>query len=225
MDDFILEVQTGEMDTLLGLNGAGRIALICCRSAMVGASAGQVAIVHRPLTDHSCGRRSTTSSRHLGLPRADRPGEPGGPPQAAQDPHRAAVEDTIALVGLRPSVDRRTPGLSLGDAQRLGWPRHCRPAIANWYSTSRSTASTPPWRPGRPSGVHSAGDGRRVLHIRPANPRARAPSTCLSDKAQFVRSSADLRSWRSSASYAAFGWQGGRVLDRQKASIVQGFVQ
>lgn len=121
VDDVTLDVLPGEVYALLGLNGAGKSTLFRIVLGMVRATAGQVEVMGRPVTDRAVWSRvgylvetpsaypELTVRQNLEVVRRLR-----------RIPDRAAVEDAIELFGLQAYADRRARALSLGNAQRLG---------------------------------------------------------------------------------------------------------
>jgi ABC-2 type transport system ATP-binding protein len=121
VDNVTVDVRPGEVYALVGLNGAGKTTLIRMLLGMVHATAGQIEVVGRPVTDRSVWSQvgylvespsaypELTVRENLEVTRRLR-----------KIPDRAPVEDAIDLFGLRPYADRRARTLSLGNAQRLG---------------------------------------------------------------------------------------------------------
>jgi ABC-2 type transport system ATP-binding protein len=123
VDEVTVTVERGEIYALLGLNGAGKTTLIRMLLGMVRPDGGEIRVfgtVVRPgvtsvwtrvgyLVETPAGYPDLTVRENLSVAARLR-GLRG----------RRTVQDVVDLLGLAPYADRRTRGLSLGNAQRLG---------------------------------------------------------------------------------------------------------
>jgi len=145
VDNVTLDVQPGEVYAILGLNGAGKTTLIRMILGMVRATSGDVEFTKRRVTDRAVWAQvgylvegpsaypELTVRENLEVVRRLR------------KVHKlSAVDDAVDLFGcvLTPIV---APGRSRwATFSGSGWPRPFFTDRRCSFSTSRSTASTPP---------------------------------------------------------------------------------